>query len=253
MPADNSHPDCVFIEDTAVVTPCGVAVAARPGAPQRRGEVDAVAAALQQLSGERAGKDGALPLIRGMHHIEPPGVLDGGDVLQISGHVLVGLSARTNMVAVRQLRRLLKAPEAAAAGGSARRPPAHAAGAGGPLAVVVAPIKVAHGLHLKSACSALDNETLLLADDAAGHSVAAAVYASLPALASRVKMAFVPGDPVAANVLRIGREVVMQESPAEKAVRGLCEARGLRLHVLPRMTEFIKADGALTCCSILIA
>lgn len=36
VPADESCPDCVFIEDTAIVTPCGVAVVSRPG--ERRGE-----------------------------------------------------------------------------------------------------------------------------------------------------------------------------------------------------------------------
>jgi hypothetical protein len=28
---DDSMPDCVFIEDTAVVTPCGIAIVTRPG------------------------------------------------------------------------------------------------------------------------------------------------------------------------------------------------------------------------------
>jgi N-dimethylarginine dimethylaminohydrolase len=100
-----------------------------------------------------------------------------------------------------------------------------------------------------------DETTLLVSDDAAGHAVATAVLGQLPELAARLRIAVVPADPLAANVLALGRDVVMQAAPppAEAALRALCTARGLRLHVLPRMSEIGKADGALTCCSILLA
>lgn len=39
---------------------------------------------------------------------------------------------------------------------------------------------------------------------------------------------------------------------SEALLERLCGERGLTLHKLPRMSEFIKADGALTCCSILL-
>jgi hypothetical protein len=50
------------------------------------------------------------------------------------------------------------------------------------------------------------------------------------------------------------RHVVMQEgcSRSEALLQKLCDERGLQLHKLPRMTEIGKADGALTCCSILL-
>ena len=38
----------------------------------------------------------------------------------------------------------------------------------------------------------------------------------------------------------------------EQLLDRLCAERGLQLHRLPRATEMIKADGALTCCSILL-
>lgn len=154
-------------------------------------------------------------------------------MLQISDHMLVGLSARTNAAAADQLRSIL------ACEGDATR--VHA-------------IDVPHGLHLKSACSALDHNTLLLSDNPAGRGIAAGIKRRCPELAARLEMVYLPGDPLAANVLRIGGHMVMQRSPsAEGVLRALCEARGLQLHVLPRMTEVEKADGALTCCSILIA
>lgn len=39
---------------------------------------------------------------------------------------------------------------------------------------------------------------------------------------------------------------------SEALLERLCTERGLKLHKLPRMAEFVKADGALTCCSILL-
>ena len=83
--ADDAHPDCVFIEDTVVVLPGGVAVVARPGADSRRGEVGAVEAALRRLmsSGSGSGNGGGggggggaeqePPLVRAVHRIEAPG------------------------------------------------------------------------------------------------------------------------------------------------------------------------------------
>ncbi|HEY0155828.1 MAG TPA: arginine deiminase family protein [Thermoanaerobaculia bacterium] len=91
LPADPNHPDCVFIEDTAVVLD-DVAVITRPGAESRRGEVEVVA---NELARHR-------PLVR----IEAPATLDGGDVLVLGDRIYAGLSSRTNEAAVEQLARL---------------------------------------------------------------------------------------------------------------------------------------------------
>jgi dimethylargininase len=177
------------------------------------------------------------------HHIHPlSGILDGGDVLQVAGHMLVGLTARSNAAAVDQLRALLSA--VTGGGGS------DAGGSSGPIRVEG--VEVPHGLHLKSACSALDSSTILFSDNPAGRAVAAGIRARVPTL-SGLEFVFVPDDPLACNVLRIGPHVVMQASPAEGVLRALCAGRGLELHVLPRMGEFVKADGAVTCCSILLS
>ena len=86
---DPDHPDACFVEDVAIVTERGFMLT-RPGAPSRRGEVRAMAKALSQFQ-ER------LPVI------EPPGLLDGGDVGQAENHFWIGLSARTNLEGSRQL------------------------------------------------------------------------------------------------------------------------------------------------------
>jgi dimethylargininase len=89
LPADPDHPDSCFVEDDAIVTPRG-AIATRPGAPARQGEVESVAAALRAWYPELA-------------RIMPPGTLDGGDVCDADGHFLIGISARTNEEGARQL------------------------------------------------------------------------------------------------------------------------------------------------------
>lgn len=88
LPADDAYPDCVFIEDTAIVLD-DVAVITRPGADSRRGEVDVVAAALERL--------------RPLRRIEAPATIDGGDVLVLGERIFVGLSSRTNEEALVQL------------------------------------------------------------------------------------------------------------------------------------------------------
>lgn len=94
LEADDRFPDSTFVEDAAVVTARG-AVIARPGAPTRRGETRAVAAALKKL---------CEPIAR----IQSPGTVDGGDVMQVEDQFYVGLSARTNKSGARQLLNILR-------------------------------------------------------------------------------------------------------------------------------------------------
>ncbi len=140
-PADD-HPDGVFVEDTMVVYG-DLAVIARPGADERRGETAAAEAAVR-AHGYRIA------------HIEAPGTLDGGDVLKHGDRVWVGLGGRTNEAGVDQLRELLA-----------------------PLGAEVVGVPVAKVLHLKSAVTALPDGTVIghlpLVDDPdvwAGHFLA---------------------------------------------------------------------------------
>jgi dimethylargininase len=91
LPADDAYPDCVFVEDTAIVFD-DLAVITRPGAESRRGELRVIAAALAPY--------------RELVHIEAPATIDGGDVLVLDGRIYVGQSTRTNEAALAQLRAL---------------------------------------------------------------------------------------------------------------------------------------------------
>jgi len=89
LPADPVHPDSTFVEDTAIVTARG-AIATRPGAPSRVGEVDGIVAALRRHYSD-------------VVQITAPGTVDGGDICEVDDHFLIGLSARTNEHGARQL------------------------------------------------------------------------------------------------------------------------------------------------------
>src|SRR4249919_2094932 len=84
-------PDCVFVEDAAVVLD-EVAVLMRPGAESRRAEVPAVAKAL-------------IPY-RPILSLEAPGTMDGGDVMVVGRAIFVGASSRTNPAGIDQLREI---------------------------------------------------------------------------------------------------------------------------------------------------
>ena len=93
MAADDKFPDGTFVEDTFVIAE-RVAIATRPGAKTRMGEVDSVAKAVQALRPR-------------LERIEAPGTVDGGDICQVDDHFLVGLSARTNEAGAAQLAAIL--------------------------------------------------------------------------------------------------------------------------------------------------
>lgn len=93
MSADENHPDGTFVEDTFVIAD-GVAVATRPGAQSRAGEVAAVATTLRQFRPQ-------------LESIEGPGTLDGGDICQVDRHFLIGISLRTNRSGAEQLAAIL--------------------------------------------------------------------------------------------------------------------------------------------------
>ena len=93
LPAADGLPDAVFVEDTAIVLD-QVAIITRPGAASRRPETASVAERLREHR----------PLL----FIEPPGTLEGGDVLRVGKTLDVGLSRRTNEFGIANCARCLR-------------------------------------------------------------------------------------------------------------------------------------------------
>jgi dimethylargininase len=135
LEADPAHPDSTFVEDTALVVGRR-ALLTRPGAPSRRGEVDAIAPALSRFFPR-------------LDRIEAPGTLDAGDVCEAGDVVLVGRSQRTDDEGIRQLAAWLA---------SVRLP------------LAVLDIRELPGcLHLKSGLSYLGEGRLAVVDGLASH------------------------------------------------------------------------------------
>lgn len=123
LPALADQPDCVFVEDPAIVLD-EVAIITRLGAEARRGESESLAQALAEY--------------RELRHLEAPATLDGGDVMRVGRTLYVGLSQRTNVAGIQQLARLVE-----------------------PFGYWVTPSEVRGCLHLKSACCYVGDDTVL--------------------------------------------------------------------------------------------
>jgi dimethylargininase len=201
LPPDPDLPDSVFVEDPAVVVD-EVAIMTRMGAASRRGEATILAAVLARY--------------RSLRWIKEPATLEGGDVLRIGRTVYVGLSARTNQAGLDQLSEYLR-----------------------PFGYSVRPAPVRDCLHLKSACTRLDDRTLL----------ANRAWFD-PTAFQGLRIVDVPSEePRAANVLAIGSTVLVPTAFPRTAA--MLERLGWKVRLL-EISELMKAEAGLTCSSILI-
>jgi len=152
---------------------------------------------------------------RELVRIEDPGTLEGGDVLQFGATLFVGQSGRTNAEGIRQLQ------FAAARFGYAVRP-----------------IAMRGCLHLKSAVTRVGPGALLFNPDW----VPAAAFPGMELISVD------PQEPFAGNALLVGSRVLYPA--AFPRTRERLAAHGIATRVLD-VSELQKAEGALTCCSLI--
>jgi dimethylargininase len=192
--------DSVFIEDTALVLD-ELAILASMGAASRRAETIGIEPVLREY--------------RQVHRIEASATLEGGDVTRIGRTLLVGLSSRTNLAGIQALKNIVK-----------------------PYDYEIIPVAVGRCLHLKTACTALPNETLL-------------VNPSLLDINALSKFEIIPvpdQEPCAADVLSVGQRVCL---PMEhKWTAQMLAHRGFAVETVD-LSEFAKAEGGITCLSLL--
>lgn len=124
LPALDGYPDCVFVEDPALVLD-EIAVITTMGAASRRGERDSLAEALAPFR----------PVLR----MSGPGKLEGGDVMRIGHALFVGLSHRTDADGIAELAAL-----------------------SAPYGYKVVAVPLRNCLHLKSACTSIGDGTVLI-------------------------------------------------------------------------------------------
>ncbi|MFT7485001.1 MAG: dimethylargininase [Candidatus Paceibacteria bacterium] len=165
--------------------------------------------------GEGASLARALQPWRELLHIEEPGTLDGGDVILLGRTLYVGLSSRSNCTGIEQLQRLLA-----------------------PHGYKVRGVQVAGCLHLKSAACAIGQDRVLIQPDW----VDGSQFDGAELLETH------PAEVGAANVVWLGESVIYPTAFPSTAAK--LEASGLRVHRV-EYDELAKAEGAVTCCSLI--
>ena len=156
----------------------------------------------------------ALRPYRNLVFIEAPGTLDGGDVLCVGKKLYVGRSERTNSEAVDQIREILR-----------------------PFGYGVSAVDVEGCLHLKSAVTQVDTGFLLVQPE----------WVDVDRFAGLGKIHVDPEEPFAANALSVGGTVVFPSAFPRTKKR--LEDQGIRVQTVD-LSELAKAEGAVTCCSI---
>ena len=136
-------------------------------------------------------------------------------MLRIGKKIFIGQSSRTNLEGIEELARILE-----------------------PYGYRVVQVRTKGSLHLKSACTAIDEETLFVNPD----------WVELDAFRG-FNLLYTPAEePWSANILRIGATVCVQAG-FPRAVE-LIERVVERVEILD-ISELRKAEAGLTCSSII--
>lgn len=166
---------------------------------------------------ELAAMAAVLQNYRQLEWLSEPATLDGGDVVVLGKSIWIGLSSRSNQAAVEQLQALTE-----------------------PFGYRVQGVELGQCLHLKSAVCAVDQTTVLLNPQ----------WVDRQIFAEYQVIEVDPREEYAANVVQLhdGRLLYEQAYPAT-AER--LRQQGYQLILLDN-SELAKAEGALTCCSVLV-
>lgn len=153
-----------------------------------------------------------LPVVR----MRGPGTLDGGDVLRVDRTLYVGLSTRTDRAGIAELESLLA-----------------------PYGYAVRAVPLIGCLHLKTAVTQVAPRALLINRNWVD-----------PATFDRYDLIDVdPAEPMAANALLVGDRLVYPAAFPRTADR--LRSHGVAV-VTVDLSEVAKAEGGVTCCSILL-
>ena len=235
--ADDNYPDCVFVEDSAVMISPDAALLTHMGNETRRGESHEILSTFKKLG---------LQNIIDMRDYEGA-YMDGGDVLNTGRHFFVGKSTRTNEAGIQVLKDALKMVNSK---------------------IPVVSVPVPNTLHYKCCITCVDEYNLIISDTVEGRNL---IQSSLQLLTSdtdenhigsqlnvdkhNYNLHYVEND-VAANIVRMNNVLIVPQNVNEKSqtvynnlintIDGLDEIK----HV-PN-GEFTKIDGSLTCRSILL-
>ena len=159
----------------------------------------------------------ALEGLRPMVRIKPPGTLDGGDVLLLSREIIVGRTPRSNADGISQLRDLVSS-----------------------FGYTVRDVPVTGCLHLKTAVTRVAERVLLVNPEWIDYRTC---------FPNWIVVEVDPSEPFAANALWTRGRVIHSSSFPRTAER--LERVGVRVLPVPA-DELGKAEGGVTCCSLLL-
>ena len=158
----------------------------------------------------------ALASHRQLLRITPPATLDGGDVLTVGKMIYIGLTLRSNAAAVEQLRQLLN-----------------------PYGYVVMGMPVTNCLHLKTGITQVAEKTLLINPD----------FIDKKYFPGYDFIEVDPSEPHAGNALLIDGTIVFPAAFPKTRERLMRLGRPI---VTVEADELAKAEGGVTCCSLIV-
>ena len=157
----------------------------------------------------------ALRAYRPVFTMQAPGTLDGGDVLTLGTTLYVGRSARSNQAGIKQLLELVS-----------------------PYGYHVETVEVSGCLHLKSAVTQVGEGQLLVNS----------AWMDARSFGDMEIIDIDPMEPYAANGLLVGGEL-LYPTGFPKTLQRLAR-RGVSIRTVD-VSELQKAEGAVTCCSLI--
>lgn len=194
------YPDSIFVEDPALIYKTNVIIL-NPFDPSRNGEKNII-------------KNEIKHFFDNILFVEE-GYVEGGDILNINNHFIIGLSHRTNKLGANNLSKILQS-------------------LGATVEICKTPDDI---LHFKSECSIIDDDTILVS----------AKTAQLDYLKSHYHLIELPiGEEGAANALRINDKLLLPDGFV-KAEEMLSKQYNI---IKVKVDEIAKVDAGLSCMSL---
>ena len=148
--------------------------------------------------------------------VHEPATVDGGDVLVLRQQIYIGRSTRSNQEAIDQLNLLLNDD-----------------------GYTVTGVELHDCLHLKSAVTRVDDRTLLINKN----------WVDANHFEGFDLIEVDPSEPYAANCLPVAGSIIYPTAFPKTCTR--LEERGYKVTMVD-VSELAKAEGAVTCCSLII-
>jgi dimethylargininase len=194
------YPDSIFVEDPALTYQSNIIIL-NPFDPSRNGEKNII-------------KNEIKHLFDNILFVED-GFVEGGDILNINNHFIIGLSHRTNKLGAVNLSKILQS-------------------LGATVEICKTPDDI---LHFKSECSIIDDDTILVSNK----------MAQLDYLKSHYHLIELPiGEEGAANALRINNKLLLPDGFV-KAEEMLSKKYNI---IKVKVNEIAKVDAGLSCMSL---